>query len=471
MGFYGFSFNGIELSHWDSHIVENNTVDDKPIIYWINVTDRIIPPNIDKIFLINCSKIVIENQHFNKSSSKIKLVYSNNITIRNNTFDYLLYPGLELINSDFNNIDNNKISNTYYGVFLKDGSNSNKISNNTFIGMSYGVRLQSSNFNLIQNNNFYDSYNPITLYESNRNKIVSNLCLNNTKGIFLRNSNSNIIDNNICRFNRQECIHNENSQSNTIVNNICTNNYYGIFLDKETNTTISNNLCSFNNGDGLALICNSSLITNNVCISNNQSGIGLNGFNNEIINNTSTSNKDSGIYIRGSGNLVGYNNFSNNDWGLNLDDFANKNIIFNNTISYNDRYGIVTQVDTINNLIYHNKVISNFRQIDIYDYYNTWNNSALEGNFWSDYTGVDNGANGRPKGDGIGDTKLPHHGVDYYPFVNPGAVSDDTGSGDGDSNFQIGIPFCRTLSIILIILLIVIFLLLRKILKRKKPRK
>jgi hypothetical protein len=50
---------------------------------------------------------------------------------------------------------------------------------------------------------------------------------------------------------------------------------------------------------------------------------------------------------------------------------------------------------------------------------NLWNNSDEEGNYWSDYTGVDNGANDRLAGDGIGDTKIPHPGAgcDYYPMM------------------------------------------------------
>jgi hypothetical protein len=51
-----------------------------------------------------------------------------------------------------------------------------------------------------------------------------------------------------------------------------------------------------------------------------------------------------------------------------------------------------------------------------------------EGNYWSDYYGVDDGSNGRTAGDGVGDTEIPHpfidqgngyYQLDNYPLVNP----------------------------------------------------
>jgi len=44
--------------------------------------------------------------------------------------------------------------------------------------------------------------------------------------------------------------------------------------------------------------------------------------------------------------------------------------------------------------------------------WNTWDNGA-EGNYWNDYEGED------LDGDGIGDTLLPHLGLDNYPLTTP----------------------------------------------------
>ncbi len=73
-----------------------------------------------------------------------------------------------------------------------------------------------------------------------------------------------------------------------------------------------------------------------------------------------------------------------------------------------------------NNSIYYNvfkditdPLVRGFEEVK-----NFWNHSEfLEGNYWSNYMGADDGSNGAVPGDGIGDTLLPHEDVDNYPFM------------------------------------------------------
>ena len=80
--------------------------------------------------------------------------------------------------------------------------------------------------------------------------------------------------------------------------------------------------------------------------------------------------------------------------------------------------GISIEKDCNNTKIYNNNIISNLIQVqDNQITSNKWYTDE-GGNYWSDYTGVDNGMNGRISGDGIGDTLIPHQGLDLYPFIN-----------------------------------------------------
>jgi hypothetical protein len=84
-------------------------------------------------------------------------------------------------------------------------------------------------------------------------------------------------------------------------------------------------------------------------------------------------------------------------------------------IEDNGWVGVVLH-DSPLNTFHHNSFRNAIDQRDSSD--NVWDDGA-EGNYWDDYVGLDDGSNGRVPGDGVGDTDLPHQGVDNYPLVQP----------------------------------------------------
>jgi parallel beta-helix repeat protein len=183
------------------------------------------------------------------------------------------------------------------------------------------------------------------------------------------------------------------------------------------------------------------------CTSSGMKIYGYSGNGAIVINNTFTGNVGSAIYSHGidviegnifSNNYRGFfawggnhsltnNTMINNTYGVFIGD-TNDMIIANNNIRDND-YGIYFLNQSIipqNNTIYHNNIINNTNQtFDLNPSYNNYYHpSLLEGNYWSNYTGADDGS-GTGKhaisGDGIGDTKIPHPTTDFdfYPLMWP----------------------------------------------------
>ena len=121
-----------------------------------------------------------------------------------------------------------------------------------------------------------------------------------------------------------------------------------------------------------------------------------------------------GIYITNSNrNSIIDNMITNTQYGINLRNSTN-NAIIENPIIEND-VGIQFLDDHSNSsVIYHNNFINNsWHQVQSYAVSNnTWDN-GLEGNYWSNYTGVD------LNNDGIGDS--PHiidtNNTDNYPLM------------------------------------------------------
>jgi parallel beta-helix repeat protein len=225
-----------------------------------------------------------------------------------------------------------------------------------------------------------------------------------------------------------------NSKYNVITGNTISNCYYGIYSSSYNSqyNTITGNTISSNLAIGIFLwMANNNTIEGNTISMNSEAGIYLvEASNNTFFENIITENYY-GLYIRSSSNYnkIFDNELSdNNVYGICVYN-ANFNNITRNIISYNNEFGICFST-ACGNLFYHNNVIDNTIQaVDSNPASNHWHHPILlEGNYWSDYLGVDDGS-GTGKhaiaGDGIGDTIIPHPTTDYdfYPFTGPWSPS------------------------------------------------
>ena len=368
----------------------------------------------------------------------------NNVTIK----DCLIMNngyGVYIYDSDNVTIENNTIRNNVYVGIYSDYSYSNTFKNNNISFNNAGIVLASTFYHTITNNTMFTNGMHLTGYYVTHwtsHNIDTTNRVNGKPIIYWKNKNSGTVPLGAGQIILANCnnviVQNQNcsncsvgiivgySDWITIQKNICTkNNGFGIYLELSSNVTMSLNKILYNYNDGISLSESSyNTIINNTCNYNEESGIyfGWDCAYNIIKNNTCNFNNNSGVSLTdyAIANTIIGNNISKNVYGIRLEWDVYFNEVVENTISFNTATGIYVDSWGQSNEIYHNNIISNARQADDQSTSTDWDKHN-EGNYWSDYSGVDNGAGGRAKGDGIGDTNIPHPGSQYdnYPFLIP----------------------------------------------------
>jgi len=153
-------------------------------------------------------------------------------------------------------------------------------------------------------------------------------------------------------------------------------------------------------------------------IVNNDIGLWLYRSHANNITNNLISNNKHGLFLNYSSlaNIITNNEIKNNRLnGVLFDEASRGNLIAGNHIEGNE-IGIKITNGSDGNMIHHNSFINN-KEYNAFDSSsNTWDDNVGEGNYWDDYTGIDE------NGDGIGDTPYYIPGgdnEDRYPLMNP----------------------------------------------------
>jgi parallel beta-helix repeat protein len=254
----------------------SNTVNGKPIYYWINQHEADVPVDAGTVILINCTNVRMDNLTLENNLEGAYLAYSSGCTlsqsslerdgdityhgggvvlyysssnnISNNSFRNYNTYGIDVRYSSNNNASKNVIVNsTTAGICVEQYSNSTYISRNTVQKGTYCIQLNVECMhnvvcgNTIMQSNDYGLY----LYESSNNNIyANNITQNRGEGGFYLNwySQYNIIHENNITNNYPTGIKISQSDKNTIYGNtIESNTNYGIFLQSSSNNTFYHN--------------------------------------------------------------------------------------------------------------------------------------------------------------------------------------------------------------------------------------
>ncbi len=186
----------IEPEFWDSHVIEGNTIDGRPLVYLIGESDATVPEDAAQVFLVDCNDILMKGLNLSGFAQGLSVYSSHNITLADSNVSHNLHDGIMLVFSDENHLINNTIEgngingiylvsssgnticcNTVtghqnpqagFGIVLFDmGNDENTVIRNTIENNKFGIRVESGTGNLFHSNNLIDNQYQADDYDMN----------------------------------------------------------------------------------------------------------------------------------------------------------------------------------------------------------------------------------------------------------------------------------------------------------------
>lgn len=441
-----FSVRSYSSYQYENDLDASNTIDGKPIYYWLNTQSKTVPSDAGYVALVNCRDITVEDCQ----PIGIMLAATENCTIGRVNMSGRRGDGIGLIDCVGIKILDSTLSDVAIGIQL-DNSSNNIIKGNTISNhLTRGINLNDANNNLIYGNTLRNGSYAIASFQdsvSTGNIVESNIFEDNGFALIVQGSMQ--VLNNTFIGNEQGILC--DSGANTIVGNTFTANKRGLTLQSTGNILKSNRFD--NNEDDLQItganfaneVDSSNMLNgrpiiywvnqHNQTVPLNAGCVVLANCTGILVQNLTLANQNQGILLAFTASSTVTNNLiANNTNGIHLHG-ASDNRFVNNHITGNS-YAVYiggatfsffgappTYVPSSGNQFYRNNFVDNNQTLyDVGGVYhvsngpseNLWDDGK-QGNFWSDYTGVDT------NGDGIGDSRYVVYAknIDNYPLMKP----------------------------------------------------
>ena len=172
--------NGTELEHYIHDIDTSNTVNGKPVYYWVNQHDKTVPSDAGQVTLVKCTNITVTGVQISNNYNGLVLAYTTNCTITKTTVIGNYY-GIKLYQSKNNTLVENYIKNNYWAIWIGN-SKQNTITNNSIQeNYKYGLLFVNASSNTITTNNIQGNWIGAGFVNCSNNIIYHNNFIENTK--------------------------------------------------------------------------------------------------------------------------------------------------------------------------------------------------------------------------------------------------------------------------------------------------
>jgi thermitase len=191
------------LSQAINDIDTSNTVNGKPIYYWIGVHDRMVPLDAGCVVLVYCKNIKVEHLDLRNNLDGILLLDSNGTMISQNDiaantgspWEYECGGITTLFGSSNNIITLNKMTSNEASIWVTSGSNYTVSLNN--ITNSYCGLFVNAKNSIVSWNKITDNWNAVYVYGSNSIVTLNNVTGTDNSGVRIMGSNTVVSANNL----------------------------------------------------------------------------------------------------------------------------------------------------------------------------------------------------------------------------------------------------------------------------------
>jgi len=438
----GIAVEGELVEHWDSHTIEGNLLNGRPLLYYSNQHDMTIAQAANQVILASCDDMTIQGHSMTDIFGAVQLGFCTGCHVVSNDFTHeAATSGYKTGFADIRisySTGCEAIGNTIYYAAVRDRDANYAV---------HGICYFESNDCTASNNTIEGGYYGIYYDECDKGSIENNKVTFSAKGIVVEDSSAIQINVNETRHCIGDGLNVAAILNSVIFGNIIADNGRGIFISyyfKDCNLIVDQNTIINNVEYGLKSECRMIVVSRNELRGNGGHNVILhNARYNQLLGNIiADSSGGSGVYMDCGteatlrqniiennaqngmeyyatwGCKVFYNVVRSNEIGCYFHLNACENEVYLNSIKDNGcGVKIIQQMSpSQDNLFYKNNLIDNLRNAWD-DCLNVWNHAAEGGNYWDDYTGED------LNGDGFGDTPyvIPGAGsnCDQYPLMDP----------------------------------------------------
>ena len=240
---------GTDLDFFATHIIRDNLVNGKPLYYFANEADLVVPSDAGGVIAVCCYNIRVEGIDVSDNSIGVALIHCNKAQVTGVTADRCGIFGAYLAYNSHSSVRDTISRESNHGIDIRAAKNvtvtSCHVSN-----CEQGVFLSFATDSIVDNSRFSNCGNGFFIAAGEQNQLSSNLVEGNSNGAYIQGERDILISGNAFSGNTVAGLRFLRSGGQVIGNDF-HNNWVGVLAAESNPLTLWNNYFSANAATGL----------------------------------------------------------------------------------------------------------------------------------------------------------------------------------------------------------------------------